>query len=156
MTLHGIGIDVVEVERIAAAIERHGEVFLARLFTPAERAYCTSKKVSSIHYAARFAAKEAVAKALGTGIGSHANWLDLEITHDAAGAPKLLLHDSAAAFANTHGIAEIQISLTHAKAYAAASAIAIKHLKSGPPADPADSLSDTGNQQLTTNRPPPP
>ena len=126
MTLHGIGIDMVEVERIAAAIGRHGEAFLARLFTPAERSYCDTKKNPAIHYAARFAAKEAVAKALGTGIGAQANWLDLEVTHDANGAPRLLLHGLAAAYAATHGIAEIQISLTHTKANAAANAIAIK------------------------------
>lgn len=126
MTVHGIGIDVVEVGRIAAAIERHGEVLLARLFTAAERAYCDSKKTPALHYAARFAAKEAVAKAFGTGIGSHANWLDLEIIHDDAGAPRLVLHGLAAAYATTHAITEIQISLTHAKAYAAANAIAIK------------------------------
>jgi holo-[acyl-carrier protein] synthase len=129
MMIHGIGIDVVEVERISAAVERHGEAFLARLFTPAERNYCTSKKFPAMHYAARFAAKEAVSKALGTGIGSHANWLDLEITHDPAGAPKLLLHGLAAEFAHSRGITEIQISLTHAKAYAAANAIAIKEAK---------------------------
>ncbi len=126
MTLHGIGIDVVEVERIAAAIERHGETFLARLFTSAERAYCDSKKSSALHYAARFAAKEAVAKALGTGIGAHANWLDLEVAHDAAGTPKLLLHGQAAAYAATHGITSIPISLTHTKAYAAANAVAVR------------------------------
>ena len=126
MTLHGIGIDVVEVERIGSAIERHGEAFLARIFTPAERAYCAPKKMAALHYSARFAAKEAVAKALGTGIGAHANWLDLEICHDAAGAPKLLLHGQAAAFARTHGITEVQISLTHTKSYAAANAVAVR------------------------------
>jgi len=126
MTLHGIGIDVVEVERIAAAIERHGESLLARLFTPAERAYCASKATPALHYAARFAAKEAASKALGTGIGQHANWLDLEVTHDVANAPKLRLHGLAAGFAKSHGITEIQISLSHAKAYAAANAIAVK------------------------------
>ncbi|MEI7910468.1 MAG: holo-ACP synthase [Verrucomicrobiota bacterium] len=126
MTLHGIGIDVVEVARIAAAIERHGEAFVARLFTAAERAYCDTKKAPAIHYAARFAAKEAVAKALGTGIGAHAGWLELEITHLASGAPKLSLHGAAAAFANSHGIREVQISLTHTHAYAAANAVAVK------------------------------
>ncbi|MCX6873983.1 MAG: holo-ACP synthase [Verrucomicrobia bacterium] len=139
MTLHGIGIDVVEVARIAAAIERHGEALLARLFTIAERDYCTSKMHPALHYAARFAAKEAASKALGTGIGRHANWLDLEVTHDPAGAPKLQLHGLAAAFANTHGITAIQISLTHAKAYAAANAIAIKDPT---PIPPSDALSD--------------
>ena len=126
MTLHGIGIDVVEVERIGDAIARHGESLLARLFTPAERAYCAAKKFPAIHYAARFAAKEAVAKALGTGIGQHANWLDLEVTHDAAGAPKLVLHAAAAEFAKSHGIAEVHISLTHTKSHAAANAVAVK------------------------------
>jgi len=126
MTLHGIGIDVVEVERIAAAIARHGEAFLTRLFTPAERSYCDAKKHPATHYAARFAAKEAVSKALGTGIGAQANWLDLEISHAPGGAPKLVLHGVAAAFAASHAITEIQISLTHTPAYAAANAIAIK------------------------------
>jgi holo-[acyl-carrier protein] synthase len=142
MTIHGIGIDVVEIERIAAAIERHGEAFLARLYTTAERAYCASKKDPAMHYAARFAAKEAVAKALGTGIGSHANWLDLEITNDAAGAPRLALHGQAAAYAKTHGITVIHISLTHAKAYAAANAVAMADPRctTSHPSDPSDHL----------------
>ena len=126
MTVHGIGIDVVEVARIAAAAARHGEAFLARLFTPAERAYCDSKKSPAIHYAARFAAKEAVAKALGTGIGTHAGWLDLEVGHAPGGAPTLTLHGAAAAFASAHGITNIQISLSHTAAHAAANAIALK------------------------------
>lgn len=127
MTIHGIGIDVVEVERIAAAIERHGEAFASRLFTQAERDYCSSNTMPAPHYAARFAAKEAVSKALGTGIGSHANWLDLEISHDAYGAPKILLHGQAAHYAETQGITEIQISLSHTKMHAVANAIAIKN-----------------------------
>jgi holo-[acyl-carrier protein] synthase len=125
MRVFGIGIDVVEVERIASAIRRHGEPFLARLFTTAERDYCVSRKCPELHYAARFAAKEAASKALGTGIGGHAGWLDLEIVHDPVGAPKLALGGNAAAFAKAHGITEIQISLSHARAYAAANAIAI-------------------------------
>lgn len=125
MRIYGIGIDVVEVERIATAIDRHGEFFLAKLFTANERIYCEAQKKSALHYAARFAAKEAVSKALGTGIGGHAGWLDLEIIRDPAGAPKLLLAGAAAEFANQSGITEIQISLTHAREYAAANAIAI-------------------------------
>ena len=125
MRIHGIGIDVVEVERIASAIERHGEPFLARLFTASERAYCESQKRPALHFAARFAAKEAVSKALGTGIGGEAGWLDLEIVRDVSGAPKLTLSGAAAEFAKLKGISEIQISLTHAKEYAAANAIAI-------------------------------
>ena len=125
MRIFGIGIDVVEVERIASAIERHGEPFLAKLFTRAERDYCTSQKQPELHYAARFAAKEAVSKALGTGIGGQAGWLDLEITRDLSGAPKLFLQGPAAEFTHQNGITEIQISLTHARDYAAANAIAI-------------------------------
>lgn len=125
MKIFGIGIDVVEVERIASAIERLGEPFLTKLFTASERAYCESQKNSALHYAARFAAKEAVSKALGTGIGGQAGWLDLEIIRDAAGAPKLVLQGAAAEFARLHNITEIQISLTHAREYAAANAIAV-------------------------------
>lgn len=125
MRIFGIGIDVVEVDRIAAAIERQGEAFVVKLFTSGERSYCESQKRPALHFAARFAAKEAVSKALGTGIGGQAGWLDLEIVRDAAGAPKLQLHGAAEKFAKTHGISEIQISLTHAREYAAANAIAI-------------------------------
>ena len=125
MRVFGIGIDVVEVARIASAIERHGEPFLAKIFTPAEREYCESRNQSAMHYAARFAAKEAVAKALGTGIGGDAGLHDLEVVHDAKGAPKILLSGAAEAFAKQHGITGIQISLTHARDYAAANAIAL-------------------------------
>ncbi len=125
MRIFGIGIDVVEVDRIAAAIARHGELFLGKLFTSQEREYCESHRQAALHYAARFAAKEAVSKALGTGIGGQAGWLDLEITRDSFGAPKLLLHAAAAEFAGHHGITQIQISLTHAREYAAANALAI-------------------------------
>lgn len=125
MHLFGIGIDVVEVARIAAAIERHGEPFLAKIFTPAERAYCETRKAPAMHYAARFAAKEAVSKALGTGIGKHAGLHDLEITHGPEGAPKLKLGGAAKVFAETSGITDIQISLTHAREYAAANAVAL-------------------------------
>ena len=125
MRIFGIGIDVVEVERIAAAIERHGEPFLAKLFTSNERTYCEHHKKPALHYAARFAAKEAVSKALGTGIGGQAGWLDLEIIRDPSGAPKLVLSGNAAEFAKQNGITEIQISLTHAREYAAANALAI-------------------------------
>jgi holo-[acyl-carrier protein] synthase len=125
MRIFGIGIDVVEVERIASAIERHGEPFLAKLFTTSERSYCDGQKKPALHYAARFAAKEAVSKALGTGIGGQAGWLDLEITRDPLGAPKLVLQGLAAEFARQNDITEIQISLTHAREYAAANAVAI-------------------------------
>ena len=125
MHIFGIGIDVVEVERIASAIQRHGEPFLAKLFTTAEREYCEARKNPAMHFAARFAAKEAVAKSLGTGIGGNAGLLDMEIVHDPSGAPKIHLSGAAEAYAKDHGITEIQISLTHAREYAAANAIAV-------------------------------
>ncbi len=125
MHVFGIGIDVVEVARIAAAIQRHGEPFLAKIFTAAEREYCETRKTPAMHYAARFAAKEAVSKALGTGIGKDAGLHDLEILHDAQGAPKLQLSGAAGKFVKDHGITDIQISLTHAREYAAANAIAL-------------------------------
>jgi holo-[acyl-carrier protein] synthase len=125
MRVLGIGIDVVEVERVSSAIRRHGEPFLAKIFTTAEREYCESRKNPAMHYAARFAAKEAASKALGTGIGGNAGLHDLEIIHDAKGAPLLRLAGAAGAFAKQQGITEIRISLTHAREYAAANAIAL-------------------------------
>jgi len=125
MRIFGIGIDVVEVERIAAAIERHGEAFLNRVFTPDERRYCQSHPNPAIHFAARFAAKEAAAKALGTGIGAHAGLHDLEVARDGNGAPKLRLSGAAEAFAKQQGITGIFISLSHAQHYAAANAVAM-------------------------------
>lgn len=125
MHLFGIGIDVVEVDRIADAIERHGEPFVNRIFTSSERQYCESKKRPALHFAARFAAKEAVAKAFGTGIGKDLNWLDMEITRAESGEPAVVLSGAGKAFAQRKGIREIKISLTHAREYAAANAVAL-------------------------------
>ena len=125
MEIFGIGIDVVEVDRIGSAIERHGEAFLARVFTAAEREYCGAKKQSTLHFAARFAGKEAVSKAFGTGIGANASLRDIEILNDAAGAPQVQLSGAAGRFAEAQGITKVRISLTHARDYAAANALAI-------------------------------
>jgi holo-[acyl-carrier protein] synthase len=125
MRIFGIGIDVVEVPRIAASIESYGEKYLAKIYTVAEREYCQAHKNFAIHYAARFAAKEAVSKAMGTGIGQHAAFLDLEVFHDDAGAPRVRLYGAAYEFAQANGIRHIYISLTHTDSYAAANAIAV-------------------------------
>ena len=127
MMIHGIGIDVVEVERIEAAIAHLGDAFIDRLFTAREREYCGKQKRPALHYAARFAAKEAVSKALGTGIGGQAGWLDMEVERAESGAPKMVFTGRAAAFLAAEGIAEVQVSLSHAKEYAAANAVAVKH-----------------------------
>jgi len=126
MMIYGIGIDVVEVDRIEAAIERNGALFVDRLFTEAEQEYCRKQKRPGMHYAARFAAKEAVSKALGTGIGGHAGWLDMEVVRNESGAPTMLFTGNAADFLKAEGIAMVQVSLSHARDYAAANAVAIR------------------------------
>ena len=128
MMIYGIGIDVVEVDRIEAAIERQGEVFVDRLFTEREKNYCRKQKRPGMHYAARFAAKEAVSKALGTGIGGKAGWLEMEVIRGESGAPTIMFHGNAADFIAAEGIATVQVSLTHARDYAAANAVAIRQV----------------------------
>ena len=87
MMIFGIGIDVVEVERVESSIAEFGERFVSREFTEAERAYCESQKRPAIHYAARFAAKEAVAKALGTGFRNRLNFKDIQVSNNKLGKP---------------------------------------------------------------------
>jgi len=125
MKLLGIGIDVVEVERIESSMAEFGERFATKIFTASERAYCESQRRPAIHYAARFAAKEAVAKAFGTGIGKDLGWLDMEIVRKDSGEPELVLSGVGQAYAKEKGIAEVKISLTHAHHYAAANAVAL-------------------------------
>jgi holo-[acyl-carrier protein] synthase len=119
MTLRN-GIDLLEISRLQAAIERQGERFLARVFTPLEREICTGN-LSSL--AARFAAKEAVAKALGTGLGSVA-WTDIEILRADSGAPLLRLHNRASSLAEQLGLREWSVSLSHTHDYAIAMVVA--------------------------------
>jgi holo-[acyl-carrier protein] synthase len=113
------GIDLIEIERIAESIDRHGERFLARVFTPEERKTCAGR-VESL--AARFAAKEAVAKALGSGIDGF-GFLEIEITRDEKGAPGLCLHGVAAERAKQQGLKNWSISLSHSQSHATAIAI---------------------------------
>lgn len=122
MQLFGIGIDVVEVERIGSSIDEFGEKFLNRIFTKSEQGYCESQKRSVIHYAARFAAKEAIAKAFGTGIGKEVSWLDMEIIRQESGEPVVKLYGGGKAFGDKIKVTDIKISLTHAEHYAAANA----------------------------------
>lgn len=122
MHLFGIGIDVVEVERIGSSIDEFGEKFLSRIFTEAERAYCQSQKRPVIHFAARFAAKEAIAKSFGTGIGKEVSWLDMEILRQPSGEPVVKLYGAGKKFAEQIKVSDIKISLTHAEHYAAANA----------------------------------
>jgi holo-[acyl-carrier protein] synthase len=121
MTCLRTGIDLIEIERIESAIQRHGEHFLQRVFTPAELAEAGGNPAS---LAARFAAKEAAAKALGTGIGA-VGWLEIEILRTCDQPPTLHLSGAAARRAAELGLTEWAVSLSHARAYAIASVIAI-------------------------------
>ncbi len=119
----GLGSDIIEIERIEKAIARRSEHFLDRLFTPSEQVYCSHfGKESAPRYAGRFAAKEAVAKALGTGIGSTISWLDIEILNDDKGKP---IVNIAPHIALRMGIGNpnILVSISHCKAYATATAL---------------------------------
>jgi holo-[acyl-carrier protein] synthase len=110
----GLGTDITEVPRIARSIERFGERFLQRVYTPGEIAYCLARRRSGAQsFAARFAAKEAGAKALGTGISRGVNWLELEVTRAPGHAPQLRLSGRAAARARQLGVTRISLSLTH-------------------------------------------
>lgn len=117
----GVGIDIVEVSRIKAAIER--ESFVKRVFTDSEAAYCRSRGVQqAASFAARFAAKEAVAKALGSGFAG-GNIKDIEVIVGAGGQPAIVLHGSFAVLAGRRGVTAAHISLTHTREYAAAQAV---------------------------------
>jgi holo-[acyl-carrier protein] synthase len=126
MTIHGIGVDVVEIARIRQSMDRLGDAFLDRVFTPAERAYCDAMRSPAPHYAARFAAKEAIAKAFGTGIGKDLGWHDMEIRRKDSGEPHVILTGPGKAFAARVGIDRILVSLTHTDHYAAANAVACR------------------------------
>lgn len=122
MKIIGTGIDLVENSRIAASIEKFGDRFLHRIFTPGEIAYCAPKTNPVPHYAARFAAKEAVSKAFGCGIGKTLGWLEMEVVHDELQAPHIVLHGGGLELAAQRGVQQIHVSLTHTDHYAAASA----------------------------------
>ena len=109
----GSGIDITEVDRIAEAIQRFGSRFLNRVFTENEIRYCGSKKNSVERYAARFAAKEAAMKAIGTGLRRGVTWKDVEIGHAPGGRPVLRFSGRAAQFAEALGTKHIALSLTH-------------------------------------------
>lgn len=124
--LVGVGLDIVEIERVRAAVARRGERLLKRLFTPEELAYClaAAEPERGRRLAARYAAKEAVRKAIGAG-QRRAAWLDIEITRARSGQPGVRLSGRLAATARRRGIGRILVTLTHARDYAAAQAIAM-------------------------------
>lgn len=116
----GLGIDVVEVDRIRDSLQRFGDRFAARILTPAEAGYCSACADPALHVAARFAAKEAAGKALGTGIGIELAWHDVEVVRHPSGAPELRLVGKGRALADQRSITRIHLSLTHTAQSAAA------------------------------------
>jgi holo-[acyl-carrier protein] synthase len=109
----GTGVDLAEVDRIRAAIERYGPRFVERVFTPREIAYVERKANRFERYAARFAAKEAAMKAIGTGWRGGVRWQDFEVTNLRSGRPTLEFHGVAARFAERLGVKAVSLSLTH-------------------------------------------
>jgi holo-[acyl-carrier protein] synthase len=116
----GTGIDIVEVPRIAQSIERFGERFLTRVFTPAEIRYCQSKANRTERFAARFAAKEAAMKAIGTGMRGGVTWKDFEVGREPSGRPTMLLHGKAAQVALMLGVRRTHVSVSHTEEHAIA------------------------------------
>jgi holo-[acyl-carrier protein] synthase len=120
----GTGIDLVEIDRVARSIERYGRRFLERVYTAQEIAYCERKRRNAAEsYAARFAAKEAGAKALGTGMGFGVTWREIEVGREPAGRPLLLLHGRAAEIARAMGVERCSLSITHTRSEAMAMVI---------------------------------
>ena len=119
----GMGIDIAEVDRVKAAIERHGEAFLRRLYTQREREYCERFKNKYERYAGRFAAKEAAMKALGTGWSRGVRWVDVEVVRQSGGRPTVTLRGEAAKVASSLGVERVVLSITHTSAQAFAQVI---------------------------------
>lgn len=119
----GMGVDIAEVGRIRRAIEKHGEVFLRRIYTDQERAYCEQFKNKYERYAGRFAAKEAAMKALGTGWRRGVRWVDLEVVRETSGRPTLAIAGEAAKIAQQLGVKSVALSITHTETQALAQVI---------------------------------
>ena len=116
----GLGIDIVEIDRIERAASRHGGRFLRRIFTEAEREFADSTARPAEHLAARFAAKEAAAKALGTGVAGGVRFREMEVVREGSGKPSMRLSGRAAERARELGATRVHVSLTHTRSHAAA------------------------------------
>jgi holo-[acyl-carrier protein] synthase len=119
----GSGIDLAEIGRIQKSMDRYGRRFLDRVYTAAEQAYCLRKRNSAESFAARFAAKEAGSKALGTGMGYGVSWLEIEVARETSGRPVLQFHGRAAEIADRLGVVRATLSMTHTADLAMASVV---------------------------------
>ena len=130
MNVLGIGTDITECLRIAQMIERHGERFVGRVYTPVEIEYCRSRKMATQHFAGRWAAKEAVLKALGTGWRRGISWRDIEIRNAPGGRPQAALSGGAAEVAEKLGIRCVLVSISHCRSHATANCMALDEIPS--------------------------
>lgn len=125
MNVLGIGTDIVECLRIAQMIERHGELFIGRVYTPHEIDYCSVRKAATQHYAGRWAAKEAVLKSIGTGWVRGISWRDIEVYNDTSGRPSIRISGGAWDACQKRGIDRVLISISHCRSHATAYALAM-------------------------------
>lgn len=122
----GVGVDLVENARMQSALARWGKAFKKKVFLPAEQAYCAGRPEPWRHYAGRFAIKEAVSKAFGTGISEHLGWLDIEVRRDPdSGAPSVRLSPKGGRLARRRGVERVLVSLSHTRSYAVAQALLV-------------------------------
>jgi holo-[acyl-carrier protein] synthase len=124
--LLGLGCDLIEIQRIRDALERHGESFLDRVYTEEERAYCSARPQAHLHFAARWAAKEAVAKAFTTGIGAALGWKSVSIYHGSRQEPLVRLDDKGRSLLEAVGGTAIHVSLSHTASAAMAVAALLR------------------------------
>ena len=125
MNIIGIGTDIVECLRIGQMIERHGELFITRVYTDHEIQYCQSRKLAMQHFAGRWAAKEAVLKAIGTGWIKGVSWRDIEVRNEPGGKPSIVLRGGLKEIADNAGVGQVLISVSHCRSHATAYAIAL-------------------------------
>ena len=121
----GIGTDIMECLRIARMIERHGELFINRVYTPDEIAYCQSRRQATQHFTGRWAAKEAILKALGRGWRRGISWRDMEIRNDPGGKPLVAVRGGVKEVVEQLGITKLLVSISHCRTHATAVAIAV-------------------------------
>lgn len=125
----GIGTDITECLRIARMIERHGELFIDRVYTASEIAYCQKRRQSTQHFTGRWAAKEAILKAIGTGWRRGISWRDMEIRNDSSGKPVVAIRGGVQEVVEQLGVREILVSISHCHTHATAVAIAVGEKK---------------------------
>lgn len=140
MEIVGIGTDIVDCVRIGRMIERHGELFLQRVYTEREIRYCQTRRHAREHFAARWAAKEAVLKAFGTGWRRGISWRDIEVRNAPSGQPRILVRGGAKDVARKLRLTDVQISMSHCRTHATAFAVAVRRKKRSveqpPPPEP--------------------